>query len=154
MSSSSSADQRVLRPPFTRLPRGFQGESWPDAPTPWHPERQEGRGDRGAGARAWIEREIHLDLTNATLTRRTKRLCQRREHALSTTFKAFFIDKAWVFLKNPSIQRYVVEALKTWRKANAAMILPTQSLDELRRSDVLDVIIERGRPSRSRWDVR
>ena len=35
-----------------------------------------------------------------------------------------------------------MEALKTWRKANAAMILSTQSLDELRRSDVLDVIIE------------
>jgi len=45
-------------------------------------------------------------------------------------------------LKNPSIQRYVVEALKTWRKHNAAMILSTQSLDELKRSDILDVIIE------------
>ena len=64
------------------------------------------------------------------------------DRQISTTFKAFFIDEAWVFLKNPSIQRYVVEALKTWRKANAAMILSTQSLDELRRSDVLDVIIE------------
>src|SRR5258708_939213 len=60
----------------------------------------------------------------------------------TTTFKAFFIDEAWVFLKNPSIQRYIVEALKTWRKANAAMMLSTQSLDELRRSEVLDVIIE------------
>src|SRR3989440_2002962 len=64
------------------------------------------------------------------------------DRQISTTFKAFFIDAALVFLKNPSIQRYVVEALKTWRKANAAMILSTQSLDELRRSDVLDVIIE------------
>jgi len=64
------------------------------------------------------------------------------DRQISTVFKAFFIDEAWVFLKNPSIQRYVVEALKTWRKANAAMILSTQSLDELRRSEVLDVIIE------------
>jgi type IV secretion/conjugal transfer VirB4 family ATPase len=64
------------------------------------------------------------------------------DRQISTTFKAFFIDEAWVFLKNPSIQKYVVEALKTWRKANAAMILSTQSLDELRRSDLLDVIIE------------
>ncbi|MGB8438256.1 MAG: type IV secretion system DNA-binding domain-containing protein [Candidatus Acidiferrales bacterium] len=60
----------------------------------------------------------------------------------SSVFKAFFIDEAWVFLKNPSIQRYVVEALKTWRKHNAAMMLSTQSLDELKRSDILDVIIE------------
>jgi type IV secretion/conjugal transfer VirB4 family ATPase len=61
---------------------------------------------------------------------------------ISAVFKAFFIDEAWVFLKNPSIQRYVIEALKTWRKHNAAMVLSTQSLDELRRSDILDVIIE------------
>jgi type IV secretion/conjugal transfer VirB4 family ATPase len=64
------------------------------------------------------------------------------DREISTVFKAFFIDEAWVFLKNPSIRRYIVEALKTWRKANAAMILSTQSLDELRRSEVLDVIIE------------
>jgi type IV secretion/conjugal transfer VirB4 family ATPase len=64
------------------------------------------------------------------------------DREISSLFKAFFIDEAWVFLKNPSIQRYVVEALKTWRKQNAAMVLSTQSLDELKRSDILDVIIE------------
>ena len=64
------------------------------------------------------------------------------DRQITQVFKAFFIDEAWVFLKNPSIQRYVVEALKTWRKHNAAMLLSTQSLDELRRSDILDVIIE------------
>jgi type IV secretion system protein TrbE len=61
---------------------------------------------------------------------------------ISSTFKAFFIDEAWVFLKNPSIRQYVTEALKTWRKHNAAMILSTQSLDELKRSELLDVILE------------
>jgi len=64
------------------------------------------------------------------------------DRGITSVFKAFFIDEAWVFLKNPSIQRYVVEALKTWRKHNAAMVLSTQSLDELRRSDILDIIIE------------
>jgi type IV secretion/conjugal transfer VirB4 family ATPase len=64
------------------------------------------------------------------------------DREITSVFKAFFIDEAWVFLKNPSIQRYVVEALKTWRKHNAAMVLSTQSLDELKRSDILDVIIE------------
>ena len=64
------------------------------------------------------------------------------DRTASSVFKTFFIDEAWVFLKNPSIQRYVVEALKTWRKHNAAMILSTQSLDELRRSDLLEVILE------------
>jgi type IV secretion system protein VirB4 len=64
------------------------------------------------------------------------------DRQISSVFKTFFIDEAWVFLKNPSIQRYVVEALKTWRKHNAAMVLSTQSLDELKRSEILDVIIE------------
>ncbi len=61
---------------------------------------------------------------------------------ISSTFKAFFIDEAWIFLRNPSIQQYITEALKTWRKHNAAMILSTQSLDELKRSELLDVIVE------------
>jgi type IV secretion/conjugal transfer VirB4 family ATPase len=61
---------------------------------------------------------------------------------ISSTFKAFFIDEAWVFLRNATIQRYVTEALKTWRKHNAAMILSTQSLDELKRSEILDIIVE------------
>jgi type IV secretion system protein VirB4 len=64
------------------------------------------------------------------------------DKSISTRFKAFLIDEAWVFLRNASIQRYVVEALKTWRKHNAAMVLSTQSLDELRRSEILDVVIE------------
>jgi len=59
-----------------------------------------------------------------------------------TVFKAFFIDEAWLFLKNPSIEHYVMRALKTWRKQNAAMILSTQSLDELKHSDILDIIVE------------
>ena len=61
---------------------------------------------------------------------------------ISHVFKAFFIDEAWLFLKNPSIKSYIIEALKTWRKQNAAMILSTQSLDELRKSEILDIIIE------------
>jgi len=65
-----------------------------------------------------------------------------RDKQNSSVFKAFFIDEAWVFLRNPSIQKYITEALKTWRKHNAAVILSTQSVDELRRSDLLDVILE------------
>jgi len=65
-----------------------------------------------------------------------------QDPARSTAFKAFFIDEAWIFLKNPAIQRYVLQSLKTWRKHNAAMVLSTQSLDELRRSELLDVIVE------------
>jgi type IV secretion/conjugal transfer VirB4 family ATPase len=65
-----------------------------------------------------------------------------RDPGISHVFKVFFIDEAWVFLRNPNIRSYIVEALKTWRKHNAALVLSTQSLDELRRSDILDVILE------------
>jgi type IV secretion system protein TrbE len=61
---------------------------------------------------------------------------------ITHVFKAFFIDEAWTFFCNPRIKGYIVEALKTWRKQNAAMILSTQSLDELRKSEIVDVIIE------------
>ena len=55
------------------------------------------------------------------------------DREITAVFKAFFIDEAWVFLKNPSIQRYIVEALKTWRKHNAAMVLSaTRALLRLR----------------------
>jgi type IV secretion system protein VirB4 len=61
---------------------------------------------------------------------------------ISQIFKAFLIDEAWLFLRNPVIKNYIIEALKTWRKQNAAMILSTQSLGELRKSEILDTIVE------------
>ncbi len=63
-------------------------------------------------------------------------------HEISDVFKVFLIDEAWIFFKNARIRAYIIEALKTWRKQNAAMILSTQSLDELRKSDIVDVVIE------------
>jgi hypothetical protein len=62
--------------------------------------------------------------------------------ALATTFKAFVMDEAWRFFRNDTIKQYIVEAIKTWRKRNAAMILATQSSDDLHRSEILSVIIE------------
>jgi type IV secretion/conjugal transfer VirB4 family ATPase len=50
------------------------------------------------------------------------------------TFKMFLLDEAWLFIKNETIRNYVVQAQKTWRKHNAAMILATQSIKELEES--------------------
>ena len=61
---------------------------------------------------------------------------------LVTTFKTFVMDEAWRFLKNETIKNYITEAVKTWRKKNAAMILATQSSDDLRRSAMHHVLIE------------
>lgn len=73
------------------------------------------------------------------LHRANEVICDR---SITHVFKAFFIDEAWVFFRNPAVRTYIVEAMKTWRKQNAAMVLSTQSLDELRKSDICDVIIE------------
>jgi type IV secretion system protein TrbE len=62
--------------------------------------------------------------------------------ALDTRFKAFVMDEAWRFLKNDTIRKYITEGIKTWRKRNAAMILATQSSDDLERSEILSVIVE------------
>ena len=61
---------------------------------------------------------------------------------LTGVFKPFVIDEAWIFFRNPTVKNYIIEALKTWRKKNAAMILATQSLDELKKSDILNLILE------------
>jgi type IV secretion/conjugal transfer VirB4 family ATPase len=65
-----------------------------------------------------------------------------QDPANATTLKAFFIDEAWRFFRNPVIRRYIEEALKTWRKRNAAMILATQSSDDLLRSEMLATVAE------------
>ena len=58
------------------------------------------------------------------------------------TFKAFLLDEAWLFIKNETIRSYVVQAQKTWRKHNAAMILVTHSVKELEESGMLQIVSE------------
>ena len=58
------------------------------------------------------------------------------------TFKMFLLDEAWLFIKNETIRNYIVQAQKTWRKHNAAMILATQSIKELEESGMLEIVAE------------
>ena len=58
------------------------------------------------------------------------------------TPKLVVFDEAWRFFRNPVTRAYIHEALKTWRKRNAAMILATQSGDDLLRSELLPTIAE------------
>lgn len=58
------------------------------------------------------------------------------------TFKMFLLDEAWLFIRNETIRNYVVQAQKTWRKLNAAIILATQSLKELQESGMLQIVSE------------
>lgn len=58
------------------------------------------------------------------------------------TAKFIVFDEAWRFFRHPVTRDYIREALKTWRKRNALMLLATQSGDDLNRSELLPVIAE------------
>ena len=62
--------------------------------------------------------------------------------ALASTLKVFVLDEAWRFLRDATIRAYVTEALKTWRKKNACVLMATQSSEDLEQSDLLRVAIE------------
>lgn len=70
------------------------------------------------------------------------RASARCDDTLPTMFKVFVMDEAWRFFANPVIKSYIVEALKTWRKKNAAMLLATQSAEDLMNSAMLSVVAE------------
>lgn len=60
----------------------------------------------------------------------------------STVSKWFVMDEAWRFFRNPTTRLYIVEALKTWRKRNAALVLATQSGEDLEQSEILPIVVE------------
>jgi type IV secretion system protein VirB4 len=52
------------------------------------------------------------------------------------------MDEAWRFIQHDRLRGYVQEALKTWRKRNAAMLLATQSIDDFASADLLRTVVE------------
>lgn len=68
----------------------------------------------------------------------------RRVHdpAQSTTLKVCVMDEAWRLIQHPSLRAYVQEALKTWRKRNAAVWLATQTVDDFASADLLRTVVE------------
>ena len=45
--------------------------------------------------------------------------------------KLMVVDEAWRYLKDPNVLNRLVEAAKTWRKRNAALVLATQSATDI-----------------------
>lgn len=56
--------------------------------------------------------------------------------------KVCVLDEAWRLIQHPAIRSYVQEALKTWRKKNAAMLLATQSIEDFASADLLRTVVE------------
>lgn len=56
--------------------------------------------------------------------------------------KLCVMDEAWRFIQHERLRTYVQEALKTWRKRNAAMLLATQAIDDFASADLLRTVVE------------
>jgi type IV secretion/conjugal transfer VirB4 family ATPase len=73
------------------------------------------------------------------LHRVTARIWEPSEAA---TLKLCVMDEAWRFIQHPTLRAYVQEALKTWRKRNAMMMLATQAADDFASADLLRTVVE------------
>ncbi len=68
------------------------------------------------------------DLASAAMQYVLERLsAQIDDEAERDRLKILVVDEAWKFLRDPAISGYLLEAVKTWRKRNAALVLATQS---------------------------
>ncbi len=56
--------------------------------------------------------------------------------------KVCVMDEAWRLIQHPALRAYVQEALKTWRKRNAAVLLATQAIDDFASTDLLRTVVE------------
>ena len=65
-----------------------------------------------------------------------------QDPAEAATLKLCVMDEAWRFIQHPTLRAYVQEALKTWRKRNAAMLLSTQTIDDFASADLLRTVVE------------
>jgi type IV secretion system protein TrbE len=64
------------------------------------------------------------------------------DRARDAELKLFALDEAWRFARDTTVKAYITEALKTWRKRNAAMILATQSSQDFAATDLLRTVVE------------
>jgi type IV secretion system protein VirB4 len=71
---------------------------------------------------------------------RTSAVVQDADQA--TRLKVFVLDEAWRFARDATVTAYLTEALKTWRKRNAAVLLATQSGEDFVATDLLRTVIE------------
>lgn len=73
------------------------------------------------------------------LHRATALVC---DPAATRRFKALICDEAWWSWRHPVIRDYLIEALKTWRKKNGAVVLATHSVRDLQDAQLLDHLRE------------
>lgn len=70
------------------------------------------------------------------------RVSQRVHDPADARLKVCVLDEAWRLIQHPAVRSYVQEALKTWRKRNALMLLATQTVDDFASADLLRTVVE------------
>jgi len=70
------------------------------------------------------------------------RVGSRIADAAADTLKLCVMDEAWRFIQHETLRAYVQEALKTWRKRHACMLLATQTADDFASADLLRTVVE------------
>ena len=56
--------------------------------------------------------------------------------------KLMVVDEAWRYLADPAVLTVLMEAAKTWRKRNAALVMATQSVVDLTGSEQAEALLE------------
>ncbi len=69
-------------------------------------------------------------------------LFHRIEQRLHGEPTLLVLDEAWLMLNSPLFRDKIREWLKTMRKANASVVFATQTLGDVMRSEIRDVIVE------------
>lgn len=83
------------------------------------------------------------DLATASMQYVLERLsAQIEDEAERDRLKILVVDEAWKFLRDPEIAGYLLEACKTWRKRNAALILATQSAVDVSEGSNAQALLE------------
>lgn len=69
-------------------------------------------------------------------------LFHRIEEALDGRPTIIVLDECWTFFNNPSFSKKIKEWLKVLRKYNASVIFATQSLADIKNSDIFNTILD------------
>ena len=85
----------------------------------------------------------HEDLTEAALMFFLERLRLAVDGAdAAARLKILMVDEAWRFLRDEETASWLMEAAKTWRKRNAALVLATQSAGDIVESEAVRRLVE------------
>ncbi len=64
------------------------------------------------------------------------------EPGTADRFLLAVMDEAWALIEHPALRAYVEDALKTWRKRHAAIILATQAVEDFTKTALLRPVLD------------